>query len=101
MENQKQHSKWTEYIINERWELEKARIDNDNIKKTNDYSWFIDYNIFNEYRDMSYENLVNNYGKEAVDARLNNWSKLSKTLLNNSALVKNHNNTENQTKENK
>lgn len=53
--------------------IEKARIDNDNIKKTNDYSWFIDYNIFNEYRDMSYENLVNNYGKEAVDARLNNW----------------------------
>jgi len=33
MENHKQHSKWAEYIINEEWELEKARIDNDIITK--------------------------------------------------------------------
>ncbi len=64
-------------------------------------STFIDYIIFNEYRDMSYEDLVNNYGKEAVDARINSWLELSKTLLNNSGLIKNHNNTENHTKEKK
>jgi hypothetical protein len=55
-------------------------------------SWFIDYCIANEYRYMSYENLVNNYGKEAVDARLTSWLNLSVTLLHNFTLVKKHDN---------
>lgn len=59
-------------------------------------SWFIDYCIANEYRYMSYENLVNNYGKEAVDVSLN----LSVTLLHNFTLVKNMTMLKNKAKHN-